>query len=178
MPPRPATRSVSRKMRLLSYSGSYTNEEFPTELQNMMNNLPPSHKKDPNHRFIFESMILSNTVDEEPKAPIITIANHVDDEPCPPFSFYYTNKLYCGPGTFATPDPYEKGCSCKGPCDPDNPSCSCARRQEAMVTGVRGFEDHKGFLYNEDGSIKDHGLPIFECNAMCRCSDNCVNRVS
>lgn len=175
---RPSTRSLSLKLKLSSYSTRTEEGRFPTELQDMINNLPASHKNSINNRFIFEAMIVASAVIEEPSASPIKVCNEIDSEACPPFSFYYTNKLYGAADIPAIDAMNLQGCGCKGICNPTDNSCSCALRQEALVRQFNGFEDHNGFMYERDCRIKEHGLPIFECNMACRCSDRCVNRVS
>lgn len=165
-------------MRLSAYYEPFCHRPIPSELLDMIDNLPPSHKNNPNHYNIFEAMIFENTGNDEPNAPRITVSNGVDEEPSPSMSFYYTNNLYHGPGIKPSSFFGPEGCDCKGACDPLNQSCACVRRQEAFTKEIEGFDDHKGFMYNIDGTVKDHGLPIFECNLTCRCSDACMNRVS
>lgn len=144
----------------------------------MIGNLPLAFKNEPNRRLIFEAMIVANTGGDEPNAPAITILNDIDKEPCPPISFHYTNNLYCGDDIVPLTLSNLQGCECKGGCDANDQTCICLRRQEASAREVREFEDHVGFLYDASGAVKEHGLPIFECSVMCRCSDTCVNRVS
>ena len=59
------------------------------------------------------------------------------------------------------------------------------RQHEWRVKSEYGkwFEEKSvDFRYGGDGRLKDieSGLqyPIFECNALCRCDDDCTNRVS
>lgn len=174
---RPATRSVSRMIRLLSYSERMKTD--PTDILDMTTkNIPPSLQNDPNIRLIFEATIVANTARDEAASPRIHIINEVDEDPSPPMSFYYTNNLYCGSDISVSSPLKLIGCDCKGACNPNDQSCACVRRQEESARAVEGFEDHRGFLYDEGGCVREHGLPVFECNVTCRCSDKCSNKVS
>ncbi|KAJ7048092.1 SET domain-containing protein [Mycena amicta] len=65
------------------------------------------------------------------------------------------------------------GCDCVGPCDPASTTCSCLKRQNEYSQGYL-----PGFQYDTKGRIRNHGIPIFECNAHCSCDDEeCRNRV-
>lgn len=176
--PRPSTRSFSRKFNLSSYTASSEGGRLPSDLPDTTNNQPQSVQSSAGRRHVFEAMIAACTVVEEPRASPIDIRNDIDSEACPPFSFLYTNKLYRAPDIPSTDIMNLQGCDCKGECNPEDGSCSCSIRQEAVVRRFTGFEDHVGFMYERDGSIKDHGLPVFECNITCRCSERCMNRVS
>lgn len=172
------TRLRSRKNLPLAYSSYLCRKPFPTELQDMVNNLSAEFQKSMHVRDLFESMIVANTVDDEPNAPRITIQNPVDYQPCPPMEFYYTNKLFHGPDITPSNPLNLQGCSCKGPCDSTNSSCACVQRHERLIKSLEGFTGFQGFVYNEEGLVKDLCLPIFECNAACTCSVRCSNRVS
>ncbi|KAJ6447593.1 SET domain-containing protein [Mycena vitilis] len=113
---------------------------------------------------VFECVIRQNTADDEPDAPEIELINDVDDEPTPPWNFYYTNKLWLGdeiePRTWR--------------CDPKSTTCSCLRRQQEYLTSY--FKP--GFAYDKKGRLRTPGVPIFECNSLCACDDDeCKNRV-
>lgn len=124
-------------------------------------------------RGVFEAMILENTADDERDAPPIVIQNSVDDEPTPPWEFWYSNKMWHGEGV---PDPDVKnlkGCDCRGACNPKNKACACAQRQcQAM-----GDDKATEFAYDKNGRLKFPGFPIFECNNTCWCGPECTNRV-
>lgn len=123
----------------------------------------------------FTTMIQMATP-EESKAPDILIENKVNPEvqPCPPFEFLWTNSLILGKGVPVSPEQTE-GCECEGPCNPLSTTCWCIKRQRKYLNGdlPRG-----GFLYEKNGTLKEHEFPIFECNENCDCSAKCSNRVS
>lgn len=174
----PPTRSMTQKTRILSYIDLKGELPTPPDLQDMVPDLEPSFRDRPNIRSIFEAMTVANTADTEPSAPPITLSNPIDKQQCPPLVFYYTNNIYCGEGIEKTKVQDLEGCLCRGKCQPEDQNCFCARRQEEAVRSFDGYEDHQGFLYTTNGRIREHGLPIFECNALCRCSTQCTNRVS
>jgi [histone H3]-lysine9 N-trimethyltransferase SUV39H len=150
---------------------------FPTAVQDMVNTLPPEFQKSTHICDLFEAIIVANTADDEPNAPKITFRNPVDDQPCPKLEFYYTNKLFHGPDV-SPPNPLNlQGCSCKGRCDPNDETCACVQRQGKIIKTLPDFESFAGFLYDDQGYITELGLPIFECNAACSCSSQCMNRV-
>ena len=150
--------------------------DLPTGLLDYVNNLPDSIRKSLVFRQMFESMIADNTSQDEPDAPPIRVINEIDDEPTPPWEFYYSNKLWYHedvPG----PD-YNKlvGCDCAGECDPTSSTCDCLRRQKKLWPD--GENSGVGFSYDEDGLLKNWDETIVECNDLCRCSNKCRNRVS
>lgn len=147
-------------------------------LQNRMNALSIDMRRgDDMQRHMFESVISVGTSDDEPYAPRIEIHNKIDDELSPPFEFHYTNRMW---HSDAVPPPDVDnlvGCNCVGRCDPNNKQCACVQRQAKHVPP--GFT---GFAYDKRGRIREkmHAapLPIYECNAMCKCDDDdCQNRV-
>ncbi|KAK7052401.1 hypothetical protein R3P38DRAFT_2860101 [Favolaschia claudopus] len=128
----------------------------------------------PHMRQVFESAILENTAEDEPDAPAIKIINDVDDEPSPPWEFYYSNELWLGEGIDPPDMSKLVGCDCVGKCDPKSTTCSCLKRQrkELVDYGVDGF------AYDNKGCLKFRGPPVFECNSLCACDDDeCKNRV-
>lgn len=162
----------------MSYIERMEDHPFTTDLQDMVNNLQHPFRKGRNIREMFEAMIVSNTSVDEPGAPPITVSNSVNNQQCPTLEFFYSNNLYCGDEVTPTKPSDLQGCTCRGQCDPDDQNCQCAKRQENATRAVEGFEDHRGFMYTESGKIREQGLPIYECNALCRCSSKCSNRVS
>ncbi|XP_006868742.1 PREDICTED: histone-lysine N-methyltransferase SETMAR [Chrysochloris asiatica] len=86
-------------------------------------------------------------------------------EPAP---FQYTPDHVLGPG--ADIDPTEitfPGCTClQTPCVPG--TCSCLRHEE-------NYDSHS--CLRDVGSEGKYAQPVFECNALCQCSDRCKNRV-
>jgi len=149
----------------------YHSKDLPHSLQDNMNRLPESAKMLQGNRTVYEAMILENSMDEH-LAPI-TISNDVDDEPNPPWEFYYTNEMWYGEGV---PDPDIKSlvsCDCEGECNPKSKTCACLKRQREFV----GPEMNE-FAYDKNGKLKVPQYPIFECNYLCGCSEGCRNRVS
>jgi len=117
-------------------------------------------------------MILENTVEDEPNAPLVEIQNSVDEEPTPPWEFYYTNRMWHGEGV---PPPDIKNlisCSCKGRCGPRSKTCACLANQRKVAA-----DPHLEFAYDKAGRLKIPGYPVFECNDLCGCGDECRNRV-
>ncbi|KIY73989.1 SET domain-containing protein [Cylindrobasidium torrendii FP15055 ss-10] len=136
--------------------------------------------------------MLVNAGEEE-----VVFVNKFDAEPAPPFEFYYTNQLV--PSGPDVPSPSRKNltcCDCLIPCK-DNPKCACKLNQQ------RKFKEHckmqlklagdnkeevkhwkgtkypkgTGFLYDADGTLGVF-LAVYECNDLCRCNIDCVNRKS
>lgn len=121
---------------------------------------------------IFEASILQNTAEDEPNAPPIYLENTVDDEPTPIWDFHYSNHMWHGEGV---PPPTFEGithCGCVGTCDPHNELCACVQKQQKESGGCLD-----GFAYDKRGRIKQMDVPIFECNDLCGCSSECMNRV-
>ena len=147
--------------------------DLPSSIQDHINNQPEEVRMLGEIREVFEAMILENTADDERDAPPIVIQNGVDDEPTPPWEFWYSNKMWHGNGV---PDPDVKslmGCDCRGACNPKNKSCACAQRQCKAMGDDRATE----FAYDKTGRLKFPGFPIFECNNTCWCGPECTNRV-
>ncbi|KZT28936.1 SET domain-containing protein [Neolentinus lepideus HHB14362 ss-1] len=155
----------------------YQAKDMPHLLQDHINSLPPSYLKSDFVREIFEAHISESTAEDEPDAPQIRIYNPIegDDETSPPWEFHYSNHMWHGEGVPA-PEYSKVRCSCKGPCDPKSKTCACLRRQEGYT---RDAEGAKGFMYDNKGrlNMKLMQYPIFECNDLCSCSDECRNRV-
>ena len=146
---------------------------LPSSIQDHINNQPEDVRMLGEIREVFEAMILENTADDERDAPPIVIQNGVDDEPTPPWEFWYSNKMWHGNGV---PDPDVKnlkGCDCRGTCNPKNKSCACAQRQCQAMGDLKATE----FAYDKSGRLKFPGFPIFECNNTCWCGPECTNRV-
>ncbi|OCH88882.1 SET domain-containing protein [Obba rivulosa] len=164
-------KQVVRKFREFAQTGKLA-EDIPHELQDRINALPAAARRaDRMQVKLFEAAIAENTADDEPNAPPIRVINEIDDELTPPYEFHYSNLLWHGPGV---PLPDEKnlvGCDCIGPCDPLSKTCACVQRQQQECDFINGF------LYDARGRLRVHEYPIFECNAMCGCSEDCINRV-
>lgn len=80
----------------------------------------------------------------------------------------YTPDHVAGPGADIDPSQITfPGCIClKTPCLPG--TCSCLRRE-------KNYDDN--LCLRDIGSGAKCAEPVFECNALCRCSDHCRNRV-
>ncbi len=120
---------------------------------------------------VFEAAISANTAAEEPLAPSIRIINDIDDEITPPLEYHYSNFMWHSdhvPGPDLTS---LTGCTCVGSCDPELGLCSCAQKQ-----GDNWVKD-TSFIYDVKGKLQEHDYPIFECNSLCSCGDECINRV-
>lgn len=131
---------------------------------------------------IFKSEILVGSGKDEPNSPPINIINDVDDELCPSFEFHYTNKMYHGEGV---PKPDLENldhCHCVSICRPE--TCPCAQKQRRWMH-IELWDQKQPplpntFIYDKNGRLVPDfhdNHPIFECNAKCRCDDQCQNRV-
>ncbi|XP_037345580.2 histone-lysine N-methyltransferase SETMAR isoform X2 [Pungitius pungitius] len=84
--------------------------------------------------------------------------------------FQYSPDNIQGPG--CTTDPSEvtlPGCSCRfASCRPEN--CSCLRAYGVAYDGA-------GALLARGPAASGYCSPVFECNALCACSDACSSRV-
>jgi hypothetical protein len=63
-------------------------------------------------------------------------------------------------------------CGCTGKCDPKSKMCACVKRQQQYASDV-----YPDFAYDKNGRLRLPGPPIFECNDLCGCDDECRNRV-
>jgi len=151
---------------------SYYAQDLPHAFQDHINSMSDYTQRMDGMRDLFKATILENTVEDESDAPPIEILNSVDDQATPPWEFYYTNQMWLGEGV---PPPDIKSlvsCTCKGGCNPKSKTCACLLRQKEVV-GDPLLE----FAYDKNGKLKIPGYPIFECNDLCGCSDECRNRV-
>ncbi|XP_006897152.1 PREDICTED: histone-lysine N-methyltransferase SETMAR [Elephantulus edwardii] len=84
-----------------------------------------------------------------------------------PPPFQYTPDHVAGPGAEADPSQITfPGCSClQTPCIPG--ACPCLHHEN--------YDDNACLRHL--GSEGRYAQPVFECNAMCQCSDHCCNRV-
>lgn len=150
-------------------------KDIPHLIQDRINQMDPVYRQSDMARVVLESLIVKNTAKDEPSAPRIQVINNIDEEAAPPWEFNYSNSIYFGEGV-SLPD-YSKlqGCGCRGRCDPRSTTCLCVQRQKKQHPAEVG-----GFLYDKDGRLVDmaEGYPIFECNALCGCTDDCTNKVS
>ncbi|KAF9653273.1 SET domain-containing protein [Thelephora ganbajun] len=148
---------------------------LPTGLLDYLNDLPDSIRKSLVFRQIFESVIAESTAQDEPGAPPIIVINEIDDEPTPPWEFFYSNKLWYHKDV--PPPDYNKlvGCDCIGECNPTSTTCVCLRRQKNLWPD--GMQSGFGFSYDENGILKNWDETIVECNDLCQCMGKCRNRV-
>jgi histone-lysine N-methyltransferase SUV39H len=138
-----------------------------------MSRMDPIWRAMPTTRLIFEETILDHTMEDEPFAPPVRVINDIDDESTPPWEFHYTNHMWHGEGVPA-PDMFNlPSCDCHGGCDPKSKTCACLKRQQAITQ-----EYTPDFAYDKRGLLKHPDIPIFECNDLCLCGDECRNRVS
>ena len=148
-------------------------KDLPHALQDHINSMSEYTQMMEGMRDLFKATILENTVEDEPDAPPIEIWNSVDTQSTPPWEFYYTNNMWLGEGV---PPPDIKNllsCTCKGGCNPKSKTCACLLRQREATSNPL-----LEFAYDKNGRLKIPGYPIFECNDLCGCSDECRNRVS
>ncbi|KIY69411.1 SET domain-containing protein [Cylindrobasidium torrendii FP15055 ss-10] len=126
----------------------------------------------------------------------ISFENNVDAESAPPVEFYYTNELVPSGADVPSPSLSDVNCcDCLIPCK-ENPHCACKSHQKQKFEDDRAIQllidkdegaqaqwkntkypTNTGFLYKENGTLIEL-LPVYECNALCRCNEDCVNRRS
>ncbi|KAK6993691.1 histone-lysine N-methyltransferase SUV39H2 [Biomphalaria glabrata] len=91
------------------------------------------------------------------------VENKVDFEG-PPENFIYINERKEGPGVVIPKDPLI-GCECRN-CFEDKKNC-CPVASDSILA-----------YYKSNGRLRvQRGVPIYECNKMCKCGPDCVNRV-
>ncbi|KJA17689.1 hypothetical protein HYPSUDRAFT_146188 [Hypholoma sublateritium FD-334 SS-4] len=146
--------------------------DLPHIFQDYVNDMPMYLRALPEMRRVFEAMIMENTVRDEPDAPKIEVQNDVDNEPTPPWEFYYSNEMWLGEGVPRPDIDNLVRCSCKGACNPKSKTCACLKRQRDACQ-----DPNLEFAYDKTGKLKIPGYPIFECNDLCGCGDECRNRV-
>lgn len=147
-------------------------KDLPHTLQDHMNAMNPYWRAMPMNRFIFEANIIENTMDDEPDAPPIHVINDIDEENTPPWEFHYSNHMWHGEGV-PGPDLLRLvSCDCEGACDPKSKTCACLKRQRSVTQ-----EYTPDFAYNSKGLLATRDIPIFECNDLCGCGNECMNRV-
>ncbi|KAI0048299.1 SET domain-containing protein [Auriscalpium vulgare] len=149
----------------------YYAKDLPHALQDSMNRLDRDHRNSEMARSVFEAFIFENTCEDEPEAPRIHIINDIDDEATPAWEFHYSNQLWHGENVPPPDLTNLLGCGCRGHCDPRSKTCLCLKRQQEYSGEVSGF------IYDDRGRLKEEGYPIFECNDLCGCLEDCRNRV-
>lgn len=107
----------------------------------------------------WEEMIQEEIKDEA----AITVENNVDLEYLPE-GFIYINEYVPTDGIIISDDP-EVGCECNE-CGP-------------KLKGCCGRQPYNGFTYKKHCSRVNvnPGIPIYECNKLCKCGPDCRNRV-
>jgi hypothetical protein len=164
-----------RSLKMKNPPESFFTRDMPHRLQDIMNVMPEYVLQDENTQLVFLQSTITNTSDDEPNAPPLEIENEYDAAAAPPFEFEYSNRLWHADDV--TPPTWEglTYCDCVGPCNPNSKTCACVKRHNQSLLDVH--EQHKGFAYNEDGTLKERDMAIFECNDLCGCSEDCMNRV-
>ncbi|KAG5721632.1 Histone-lysine N-methyltransferase, H3 lysine-9 specific [Termitomyces sp. T112] len=152
----------------------YFSKDLPHTLQDTINSFSEAGRRHISLRTVMEAAIRENTAEDEPDAPLIEIINEVDDDPTPPWEFHYSNKMWFGEDVPLPDLTKVVHCNCVGRCDPKIKPCACAERQRDWVDGMFQSPD---FLYDGKGHVKATDYPVFECNDLCGCSDECRNRV-
>ncbi|KAF8623753.1 hypothetical protein AX15_006196 [Amanita polypyramis BW_CC] len=150
----------------------YLARDLPHTLQDYINHMSEWTRLLPDMRTVFTAAIQENTAMDEPEAPPITVENDVDNEPTPPWEFHYSNHMWHGKGVPPPDIENLTSCDCIGRCDPRSKSCACVRRQRQALE-----DENSDFSYDNRGRLKEPGYPIFECNDLCGCDDDCRNRV-
>ncbi|KAF9462519.1 hypothetical protein BDZ94DRAFT_1165708 [Collybia nuda] len=148
----------------------YLAKNLPHSLQDHINCWSPIAQRFPGLRTVLECYIQENTADDEPDAPLIEIINDVDDDPTPPWEFHYSNKMWHGEGVPPPDVSRLTSCGCTGKCDPKSKTCACLKRQQH-------YTGEADFAYDAKGRLKLIDYPIFECNDLCGCDEECRNRV-
>ncbi|KAF8066886.1 hypothetical protein FPV67DRAFT_1416749 [Lyophyllum atratum] len=152
----------------------YFARDLPHKLQDTINRWPDIARQHRTLARVLQSAIQENTADDEPDAPFIEIINEVDEDPTPPWEFHYSNKMWHGEGVPPTDVKKLLSCNCMGKCDPKSKTCACLKRQQYYTSDVAGCPD---FIYDSKQRLRALGYPIFECNDLCGCGDECRNRV-
>ncbi|KAL0575699.1 hypothetical protein V5O48_006259 [Marasmius crinis-equi] len=151
----------------------YWADDMPHAVQDHINYIDAAVRNNPDTRHVLESIIVENTCHDEPQAPMIRIEENKipgDPESTPQWEFIYSNKMW---NARDVPEPTMKNlgsCNCIGKCDPE--TCACVKRQRERT---KKFQ--QGFVYDDQECLRQAGLPVLECNSLCRCDDNCMNRV-
>ncbi|KAG6918784.1 hypothetical protein DXG01_011535 [Tephrocybe rancida] len=148
--------------------------DLPHTLQDTINSFTDAGRRHRSLASIMEATIRENTAEDEPDAPPIEIINEVDDDPTPPWEFHYSNKMWLGDDVPLPDVANLVHCNCVGRCDPKSKTCACAQRQHQWLKDSVPTPD---FMYDNKGHVKSSVYPVFECNDLCGCGDECRNRV-
>ncbi|KAE9407082.1 SET domain-containing protein [Gymnopus androsaceus JB14] len=143
-------------------------------MHDYINAYDPGVRNHPQMQEVYEWMIQENTCLDEPDAPVIKVINQTETaltEPTPPWEFVYTNEMWLGQDVSPPSRENLVACDCEGKCTRN--TCKCWKKQEAQTADF----DVKGFMYDQNGLLKRNGLPVFECNSLCNCGEECKNRV-
>lgn len=104
----------------------------------------------------------SDGINARSKEALLTVENKVDLELLPK-DFTYINENISGKDV-RMPQHVISGCECVE-CGPKIKAC-CGR------------QDFNAFIYTMKGRINvNPGIPVFECNSLCKCGPDCRNRV-
>ncbi|QRV79725.1 SET domain protein [Ceratobasidium sp. AG-Ba] len=169
--------SPSKQLAIKKHEVVIPGEELVTWRVDIVNSMPESYRNGPGVRLVFEGFMDEAMRENEPCAPAIPVENMVDDQPCPPWEFVYSNRVLYGENVPRPDREALEGCDCLGPCDPNNKNCACVRKQEAVWARTEGLEDFSGFAFNEDGKVRFHHGEIYGCNSKCTCDLECQNKV-
>ncbi|KAF9450842.1 SET domain-containing protein [Macrolepiota fuliginosa MF-IS2] len=130
-----------------------------------------------NSRYRFQLSLQWSRIAQSQGAAAISFVNDVDDEDTPPLvpDFKYLERGYIWSKGIEKPNKdFQIGCDCTR-CE-SALECGCQSISEVVNKGGR-----KAFGYTKAGlfSFKvPGGLEVIECNEVCACSQNCLNRVS
>lgn len=159
-------------------------KDLPHGILDEINSMPEPYRNSDNIRDLFESLMRQNTYEDEPDAPRILLQNEWDDHATPPWEFHYSNRVWLGKGVPAPNFSSLQGCDCEGECN--SKTCACYKRNRRYAN--LETETYDGWPYETDQKgkrsdkprmlrLKSTAYPVFECNAMCGCSESCINRV-
>lgn len=143
-------------------------------MHDYINSYNAETRNHPEMQRVYQWMIEENTSLDEPDAPKIKIINETETaatEPTPPWEFVYTNEMWLGDNVSPPSRENLVACDCEGKCTKS--TCKCWQKQEGHTASY----EVKGFIYDQNGLMKMVGLPVFECNSLCNCGEECRNRV-
>lgn len=164
--------------KYLQLARQYPGAELDTAFIDRLKARPQEWAASTHDRDLFEAWMDQNMAKYNTLSPLIRCINVVDNDPCPPWEFVYSDRMHYGNGVEKPSDAVpEDGCNCWPVCRANNPDCVCVQKQ------VEWTDDGKKFLYvpDDDGEglvQTTEPFPIFECTSGCRCTEDCINRVS